>query len=216
MIFSVIDFIMYCFQMGKYSKKNIQKAGGKLATKENFSSFNDLKPPVIIFLHTRFSMIAWIVMYYTNGIFSHTSMYIGNGKIVDANIQGVGEYKIEDYLDNKSYLTAIQIDTTEDNLKKIHDFTDKTLGAKYNWLGVINFYLIILFGKHDDYRVKFTLDYITLFLFLYYFNYINLFIFLYLSSVMITVTMIFSLDRVLSKSHNKSGEPIKKDADLVE
>jgi len=209
MIFAVIDFILYCFQLGKYSKKNIKKVGGKLATKKNFSSFNDLKPPVIIFLHTRFSLLAWIVMYYTNGMFSHTSMYIGNGKIFDATIQGVGEYKIQDYLDNKSYLTTMQIDTTEDQLKKMHEFYNQTLGAKYNWLGVIHLYLIILFGKHEDYRVKFTLDYIVLFFILYYFNYINLFAFMYLSSVMITVTIIFSLDRVLSKSYNKSEESIK-------
>lgn len=190
MIFALIDYFQYVNMMGKYSIKNLQKEKAILCTKENIKKYFTSSPPnmCLIFLHTRVSLNSWLVMYYTNSLWSHVSCIMDNYVYDTTTSQGFIKIPPSDFIDNKSYFRAISIEIP--NYEKGKSYTENLVGkTKYGWKSVIKKFLRIIFGKSRDWRLKFSLDFYFLTVVLYLLNCL---------SPIITITLICFYSILLS------------------
>lgn len=108
MIFGLIDYVNYRLKRGHYSAPALTADGWKLATPENFLGANEAPPATIFVLHTRTSLIAWLVMYGTNSVASHTGIQVGRGHVVDMTLGGVILHEYADYLNGKSWIKDLR------------------------------------------------------------------------------------------------------------
>jgi hypothetical protein len=164
MIFALSDLIAYTFSLGQYSAKSVFEQNGFLAEKKLLDKLKNVKVGNQLFVYTRFSILSWGVMYYQGGLWSHVATFAENGILIDATIGGVIEHSVEDYLDGKSYILIIDINATEYQRNKILDEMRKFIGCGFNYYGVFRLWLRTIFGVNDNWKLKFTLDIILLFI----------------------------------------------------
>ncbi|MBU0471451.1 MAG: hypothetical protein KKF65_02420 [Nanoarchaeota archaeon] len=193
MIFALTDYCNYIFQKNKYSPVVLNSHGLKIANKENFPSFENIPPISIIYCHTRGCFNSWLVMYYTNSVLSHTAMFLENGLLLDVTTSGVIQHSASDYLDNKSYLIILSIQKTKDEINECLNRARSMIGCDFNWGGIFYFWLLILFGNNEEWRLKHSLD--VLFIILI-FSFINSG-FLFLGFVYVILTGMFVIKRMV-------------------
>ncbi len=109
MFFAAYDYFRYRSGTGRYSPEAIRKQGGVLASPELENIANCMTPGNILFLHTRNSFLSWMVMYYTDSLWSHTGMIADNRNIIDATTSGVIEHPFSDYLDGRSFICIYKL-----------------------------------------------------------------------------------------------------------
>lgn len=164
MIFAAFDYTSYFLGKGHYSHNAVISEGMELASVENFPDLENVPPMSFLFCHTRGSFLGWLVMYYTNSIRCHVAGFMENGMLLDATTSGVIKHPASDYLDNKSYL---QICTTKpmyaDHLRDYMTRCEFVIGDGFNWAGVIFFWLHIIIGNDEAWRLKHSLDLFVLF-----------------------------------------------------
>jgi len=167
MIFSMIDLAKYTFQLGEYNPNRLNENGFKLATIDNFEylQFNDCI--YILTFHTRFSLFSWVIMWVTESVCSHSAMLMPGSIVFHAVSKGVIENKLEEVLDDKSYISAISIPVKKDELDKIMKFQKAQLGKGYNWVGAIKLGFLELFSLNGKFRIRHTIDLILIILFGY-------------------------------------------------
>ena len=162
MLLALTDYICYRLGKGHYSPDAFAQQHAVLAIPENFPDLSRFLPGDIFFYHTRNSFISWIIMYYTNGIWSHTGTIAGGGRIIDATTSGVIEHPLSDYLDGNGYIAIKKIDITDAGREKMMAFMRQQLGKDFNWTGVLRLFLCIVFGAHAHYSVRYLMDFLLL------------------------------------------------------
>lgn len=158
MIFAMIDLAKYISQVGKYNPANLNKDGFKLASTDNFKDlqFNDCI--YLLTFHTRFSLFSWAIMWVTESVCSHSAMLMPGSIVFHAVSKGVIENKLEEVLDNNSYIAAVRIPVEKDGLDNIMKFQKDQLGKGYNWSGAIKLGLLELLSLNGELRVRHMLD----------------------------------------------------------
>ncbi|MCE9793836.1 NlpC/P60 family protein [Shewanella indica] len=90
-MFILLDYILYRFQLGKYSIKakrnrhpiNLSWEGDYEPVLEDILTHGDL-----LFFANDNSTISWLVQYFTKTDISHTGIYVGGGKVFHATLSG--------------------------------------------------------------------------------------------------------------------------------
>lgn len=165
MIFALIDLVRYATKTGRYSPAALEAQGLWLTTHANAAAngLTKLQPGDLIFYHHSYSFLSWAVMYWSDGPMSHTAMYSGDGQVHDATTDGVVEHPLADYFDGRGYMVFQHLDATDADRLKMRKAMQEQVGGGFNWRGLIRLGLSIILGAHDDYRLKFTADFLLLF-----------------------------------------------------
>jgi hypothetical protein len=153
--------MLYHRGWGRYSPQRLSQRGAVLGTRDNFRDMSKYQPMDLFFLHPRGSFLSWLVMYYTNGIWSHVGSFAENGLVVDATTGGVIKHHFYDYCDGSTYILIIRLPTVTDAQRlKAAQFIQNQVGKGYNWSGVMRLFLYIVSGNKYPYRFRFFLDFL--------------------------------------------------------
>ena len=165
MLFAVVDYIKYKLQKGIYSPKSIQEHGAVLAEPSLLPKLEKFGPGDFLFVHTADSILSWAVMYYTGPtIWSHEALFGKDGYLYDCTTQGVMEHHISDYFDGKSYILVFPLNSkiSENKKKKGILWLEQQIGSKFNWKGIFFFWLAIISGNDEDFRMCCVADILIL------------------------------------------------------
>jgi len=158
MVFALVDYLLYRSRLGKYHPRAIEGSGGILATRENFPANANLWPGDVLIMHTCRSFLSWCVMYYTSSVWSHTALYAGDDRLVDATTAGVLEHPFADYLDGNAYIVVRRPKgATPEEGPQVVNAARKFLGRPFGWHKVYAIWLRTMLGG-ELYRLKFTGD----------------------------------------------------------
>jgi hypothetical protein len=164
MIFAIVDYLKYRFRKGHYAHSSILQEGGRLAAPELYGDLERAHPGDILIYHGSNSILSWLVMYYTDSVWSHTASFGENGALYDATTGGVIKHHFSDYLDENGYI-ALMTPTppmTSDEIRASIQWAEKQIGAGFNWWGVLRFWAAIVLGSHCLYRFRYTADFLVL------------------------------------------------------
>ncbi len=165
MLFATWDYLCYRLGKGIYSPAQLERQGAQLGTRENFPDFANCKPGDASFLHTRGSFLSWMIMYYTDSIWSHVGIFEENGQVIDATTGGVLKHQFYDYCDGFTYIAIRHLkDATDEQRGRGLRWLETQIGKGYNWGGVVRLFLMIIMGKKAPYRFRFFLDFLVLLL----------------------------------------------------
>jgi hypothetical protein len=165
MLIALLDYIKYRLQVGRYSARSIEQAHGSLATAENFPPDSFPKPGQIIIVHTRESFISWLVMYFTDSIWSHTAIGVDDGDIVEVTLGGTIAHPFADILNNTDYLIIGRPPMTQDQERGIAEHARSGVGVvKLSYRVAATMGIRTLLGRDDKYRIRLSLDLLTVLL----------------------------------------------------
>lgn len=168
MLFALYDYVCYRFQLRHYAPAVVEAQHARLAISENFPEEGvrtKCEPGDAFFLHTRNSFVSWLIMYYTNSLWSHVGAFAENGKIVDATTSGVIKHEFLDYIDGESYILLKKLDKSYDlDTQKMMEFAERQVGSPYNWAALPRIFIHIVSGRDPKYRIRYTLDFLLLLL----------------------------------------------------
>lgn len=150
MLFALLDFRNYRRRLGRYSHASMIRKGLALATQDNFPNWRSLPLGHLLFASTSGSLLSWLVMYTTNGVFSHSAMIYGGGMVNDVTTGGVVRHSMSDYFDGTSYLEVLPPPQGTD-LEWARNFMDSIVGDGYNWFGVLRLGLNIAIANHPSF-----------------------------------------------------------------
>lgn len=198
MIFFITDFVKYNFMWNGYSEKSLEEQNLIICSKQNIESYmNKSKPMDVVFLHTRKSFISWVIMYYTNSPFSHTSLVLKNNIVIEATLQGVVKTPLTEYIDNESYFLVLQPpNITDKQTEKGMQYAESTVGSGFGWYKIILIFLQVLFATSNSWRLRYSLDIYILLILLKLTNLISLNT-LILITITYTIVIIFNKVKIL-------------------
>jgi hypothetical protein len=166
LLFALKDYVDYRLQRRRYSPLQLTDKGWKLATAENFLGANEAPAGCYFVMHTRVSLLSWLIMYVTQSAASHAGIYIGHGEIVDATMGGVVRHPLEDYLDGRSWISDNRKEVLTDGqragiVKAALSTVDVT---PYGWVNALRIGWQKLFGSRSGNRPnrRLQMDTITL------------------------------------------------------
>lgn len=165
MFIAFFDYIEYRLHLGRYSGSSIENAHGKLATSLNFPTGEFPKPGQIIIVHTRNSFISWLVMYFTGSIWSHTSIGVDRGDIVEATLGGVIAHPFTDILNGTDYLLIGRPPVTPEQEHALVESARATVGVtkfSYSMAAIIG--LRLLLGIDEKYDLRLSIDLLVMLL----------------------------------------------------
>ncbi len=172
-----------------YSPKKLLAQGAMLASPHLLNNPDMFHTGDIYLLHTRYSFLSWLVMYYEPSPWSHTGTISQNKNSIDATTSGVIEHPISDYLDNKSYILIYRPNVNTENCENsINKMRSQFLGMQYGWRTVFYIFLVTVYNKKRSYRIKYTLD------FLFIIFLINL---IFQNNTIFWISLIFSVFNIL-------------------
>jgi hypothetical protein len=167
-IFALNDLALYLLKLGKYSARSLESHGLVRATPEAFDKMN--KNGILfgdhVFYHCPSSLASWAIMYYTNGPMSHVAFALGDGQVFDATTRGIIAHPIRDYFDRRGRVKLVSpegVRMSAERERELRAVLDAQIGKGFAWRGVIWFWILIVCGAHEDYRVRFTVDFLILF-----------------------------------------------------
>jgi DNA-binding transcriptional regulator YhcF (GntR family) len=139
MLLALLDYTAYRMYRKRYASNAIEAKGGKLASVRNFPDDQMPKSGDIIVCHTRDSFLSWLVMYFTNSIWSHSATAVDHGDVVDLTIQGTVEHPFTDYLNDVDYvIVGSPLPLTSEQQAELVKIARSSVGViKYSWLGTI-------------------------------------------------------------------------------
>jgi hypothetical protein len=145
---------------GRYSSRFIEASGGRLATRENFPPEEFPKPGQTIISHTPDSFISWLVMYFTDSVWSHMALGVDHGEIVEATLEGTVAHPFADILNGSDYLlvyTPPQI-SAEQERGFVESARSLVGGTRYGYLTAAIIGLRLLAGRDINYRLRLSAD----------------------------------------------------------
>lgn len=148
-----------------YSDENIIKQGGRLAVPENFTKVALFGPRYLFFCHTRYSVISWLIMYYTSSVWSHVGHFSEKGLVIDTTTSGVIEHPFSDYFDGRSFIVIMSLKeglASEEKLTKVLQWNRNRLGSRFDWIGIFRFFWAIVLGRIHHYRIRFSGDFLIM------------------------------------------------------
>lgn len=165
MIFALLDYLNYRKHRGPYSPATIERQGGKFATQSLYSCLEDAQPGDHMLYHGSNSILSWLVMYFTESIWSHIAVFGENGYLYDLTTSGLIKHHFSDYLDGNGYITlGRQKQITKEQVQKSIQWVEEQLkrGCRFSWWKVFCLGVAILFGGHRHYRFRLTIDFLVL------------------------------------------------------
>jgi|GEM_PF-6063913 len=160
MIFAIADYVQYLFKKGRYSEQALREQHAYLCSRENIEAYiKTSEPGDLILLHIRVSLISWLIMYYTNSIWSHVSGVATDNCVCETTPRGVIKSPITSYIDNKSYFSARRIQDRENvNMEKVVAWVQDKVGAGYDWALLFIMFFSIIFGRSHHWKLIYSLD----------------------------------------------------------
>lgn len=156
---AAFDYVRYRLRAGRYSPACIERrTGGVLAIPEKFQHLEQYQVGDTFFLHTQDSLLSWLVMYYTDSIWSHCGMFSEHEQVIDATAQGVVEHGFYDYCDGKNYVVVRRLNLNDEQRNKLLKFIRTQIGSAYGWFQAVVMWGRIVLGVQDRYRISFMLD----------------------------------------------------------
>lgn len=165
MIFAIIDYAAYLLKRGKYSAASIEAEGGKLASPDNFPDGQFPEPAAIVVFHTRDSFLSWLVMYFTNSVWSHSAIATYDGNFVEVTVdQGTIEHSFADCLNGKDYVKyGLPRQLTAGQQAGIVANAQASVGnVSFSWFGAIRLGFYILTGRHPTRHPRLYVDVLLL------------------------------------------------------
>lgn len=229
MIFFFSDYLNYRNETGNYRHENCEALGYK---RGKYFVNNEPKPLPgdALVVHTRFSFVSWLVMYYTNSLASHVCLFLENGILFDFTTSGLVEHHVSDYYEDRYYLqirilreekVGFEFRTT---LMKSYNevMRHRMMSSRFSWTKIIRmWYNIITAAKlRACFKWKFYLDYLILFsiLFFLFYNIENLLSARHLfSNVTLLIFALYTLILVKNKIKYRildKGNPPRKMGEL--
>jgi hypothetical protein len=158
MLLALQDYTAYRFRRGRYSKNAIEAMGGKLAIAANFTGDQAPKPGDIIIVHTRDSFISWLVMYFTNSVWSHTAMAVDNGDIHDVTTYGTFVHPFADFLNGADYLYPGRQPLTNEGRARLVAVAREHGDAQFSWLSAIKIGGYEVIGRSRSTNLRLYID----------------------------------------------------------
>ncbi len=146
MICALIDFACYRLELGKYNS-NSSALKGWISKDGHEMLIGTLQVGDALFVHTRRSLLAWLVMYITRSPISHMAIYVGSGKILHATTAGVTYDEIHVLLRNGSMVTPLILPIASPQRPPIGGAAEQYLERPYGWSMVICKGLLRLFAR---------------------------------------------------------------------
>lgn len=146
MLYAAIDYWKYRNRRDKYSPQAMEDNGYLLAIESNFQEYKNIPLGHIAFVSTSGSIASWAIMYSGNGVASHVANFYGDGVLHDTITSGVQRREFSEYFDGISYISILPPPPGTD-LTYAKKFMDFSLGAPYNWLGIIRLGLAKILGN---------------------------------------------------------------------
>jgi hypothetical protein len=162
MIVALCDYLSYRMRIGRYSGRAIEALGGKLADADHWSGDNRPGPGQYIVVHTRNSFLSWLVMYFTDSVWSHSAIVVDRGDIVEVTLAGTVAHPFKDCLNDQDYIIASRDSLTMDQQRGIIGDARSRVGVtKFGYRIALHIGLRTLAGRDSAYRFRLSLDVIT-------------------------------------------------------
>lgn len=164
MFFTLLDFAAYRLHQGRYSNSAIQAQHGVLASTANFPANRMPSPGDIVLFHTRDSFLSWLVMYFTNSIWSHSAIMVDNGNLVEVTTHGTIEHPFADCLNGDDFVTfgAPGRPTAEQRVKIVSAARSHVEVTKFSWFDAIRIGWRNLMGRGSNYHARLSVDLLTI------------------------------------------------------
>lgn len=108
MIFAIADYLHYVRKKGRFSRHpHTSFMAGAFERSLSPQAIAMLRPGDLIFVETMDRPAAWLIMYLTSSEVSHLAMYVGNGEIIHATLDGVRADPITSLYGNVRLLPCI-------------------------------------------------------------------------------------------------------------
>jgi hypothetical protein len=113
---------------------------------------NNIKPGDILLSRLKKDPISKTIRGITQSHWSHSSIYIGDNKIVESNWNGVRIQPLEEYSKPEYVVGLFRItpELTEQETKGLIKFVRKQIGIHYGYLQLLWQLILRLFGKSED------------------------------------------------------------------
>lgn len=159
MIFAAYDFVKYWFGKGIYSDEAIAMDGLVLASEQELPELDDIECG-FMFFHRRRSFCSWLVMYYTGPtLLSHCAIITGGGVLYDMTIEGGMIHHVSDYFDGSTYIKVLSMPVSKEKLNRLILRDELRLGGvKFGWKKIFFFWVEIITGRNEDFRLRSCLD----------------------------------------------------------
>lgn len=109
-----------------------------------------LRPGDVFVVHGK-HLISRIIRIVTDSYWNHATMYVGNGKYIEANNKGVEIKTLEEYKD-KTFEIYRHIKISKQQQQKIIEHAQSEIGKGYDVLQLIQLFLYVLFGIRGNAR----------------------------------------------------------------
>jgi hypothetical protein len=165
---ALMDYARYRMKRGRYASKFIEASGGRLATVENFPPGEFPKPGQFIISHTPDSFMSWLVMYFTDSIWSHIAAAVDHGEIVETTLEGTIVHPFRDILNGSDYLlvyTPPHLSAEQE--RALSEAARSLVGVtKYGYPAAAIIFLRLSAGRDINYRPRLSADFLTVLLLL--------------------------------------------------
>jgi hypothetical protein len=121
MLSAIRDYYHYVYAKGPYAHEVLCEQGLFLATPEIYKNYKNTLPPTIVFVSTLNSFVSWLIMYVTNGRFSHVATLYSKEVIFDCTPKGVHFAPLQTYFVGNHYLYIQHLPDVD-----LHDFRSQT------------------------------------------------------------------------------------------
>jgi hypothetical protein len=156
MLSAIRDYYHYMYAKGPYAHEVLCEQGLFLATPEIYKNYKNTLPPTIVFVSTLNSFVSWLIMYVTNGRFSHVATLYSKEVIFDCTPKGVHFAPLQTYFVGNHYLYIQHLPDVD-----LHDFrvrANSMLGGRYNYFGALNLGLSFITGVNPRTRWRLAID----------------------------------------------------------
>lgn len=162
MLFALWDYIKYRRRMGRYSDAELVRQGARCATQANFSDQSERPRGTVIQFHTRYSYLSWMVMYYSDSVWSHLAIIVSSDDVVHSTTSGVLRHPFLALCDERSYLRLLAPIENEAGAKA-GAHAETLVGRQYDWGETIYTFRDTILGTLGRYRLSYFLDAVFLF-----------------------------------------------------
>lgn len=120
-----------------------------LRTRNNMDNLKRVLRPGDVILVEGNKLISRVVMAVTHSTWSHSALYVGNGKIIDPLPSTGTAINVVDVLQHLNIRLCRPVGLTDMQLRRVCDFTLSHVGRKYDHINISNI-LFSYFKKHRD------------------------------------------------------------------
>lgn len=156
MLSAIRDYYHYVYRKGPYAHEVLCEQGIFLATPETYKNYENTPPPTIVFVSTLNSFVSWIIMYVTDGPFSHVAMIYSKEVIFDCTTKGVHLAPLKTYFVGDHYLRIQYLPEVDLNDFRVR--SKSMLGGGYNYFGALNLGLSFITGVNPRTRWRLAID----------------------------------------------------------